>query len=75
MFHWHILLQIGADVPAESFELSPIDRIFVRMGARDNIMAGQSTFLTELSETAAMLVRLFSQVPQTIVHVTLICVI
>ncbi|CAK8544398.1 unnamed protein product [Lathyrus sativus] len=50
-----ILAQVGADVPAESFELSPVDRIFVRMGARDNIMAGQSTFLTELSETATML--------------------
>lgn len=50
-----ILTQIGADVPAESFVLSPVDRIFVRMGARDHIMAGQSTFLTELSETAAML--------------------
>ncbi|CAI0425114.1 unnamed protein product [Linum tenue] len=50
-----ILAQIGADVPAESFELSPVDRIFVRMGAKDRIMAGQSTFLTELSETALML--------------------
>ncbi|KAJ0987201.1 hypothetical protein J5N97_005557 [Dioscorea zingiberensis] len=50
-----ILAQIGADVPAERFELSPVDRIFVRMGARDHIMSGQSTFLTELSETAAML--------------------
>lgn len=50
-----ILAQVGADVPAESFELSPVDRIFVRMGAKDNIMAGQSTFLTELSETASML--------------------
>ncbi|CAK7348409.1 unnamed protein product [Dovyalis caffra] len=50
-----ILAQIGADVPAESFELSPVDRIFVRMGAKDHIMAGQSTFLTELSETALML--------------------
>ncbi|XP_073120031.1 uncharacterized protein [Henckelia pumila] len=39
---------IGADVPAESFELSPIDRIFVQMGAKDHIMAGHSTFLTEL---------------------------
>lgn len=48
--------QIGADVPAETFELSPVDRIFVRMGAKDHIMAGQSTFLTELSETAVMLV-------------------
>ncbi|GMH02314.1 hypothetical protein Nepgr_004153 [Nepenthes gracilis] len=50
-----ILAQVGADVPAEHFELSLIDRIFVRMGAKDHIMAGQSTFLTELSETASML--------------------
>lgn len=50
-----ILAQIGADVPAEDFQLSPVDRIFVRMGARDNIMAGQSTFLVELLETASML--------------------
>ncbi|XP_027349607.1 DNA mismatch repair protein MSH6 [Abrus precatorius] len=50
-----ILAQVGADVPAESFVLSPVDRIFVRMGAKDNILAGQSTFLTELSETATML--------------------
>lgn len=48
--------QVGADVPAERFELSPVDRIFVRMGAKDHIMAGQSTFLTELSETSLMLV-------------------
>ncbi|KAK6260322.1 hypothetical protein SCA6_014796 [Theobroma cacao] len=50
-----ILAQVGADVPAEHFKLSPVDRIFVRMGAKDHIMAGQSTFLTELSETALML--------------------
>ncbi|XP_057782207.1 DNA mismatch repair protein MSH6 [Salvia miltiorrhiza] len=50
-----ILAQMGADVPAESFALNPFDRIFVRMGAKDHIMAGQSTFLTELLETAAML--------------------
>lgn len=48
--------QIGANVPAESFVMSPVDCIFVRMGARDHIMAGQSTFLTELLETALMLV-------------------
>ncbi|KAJ6941377.1 hypothetical protein NC651_007231 [Populus alba x Populus x berolinensis] len=35
-----ILAQIGADVAAESFELSPVDRIFLRMGAKDHIMAG-----------------------------------
>ncbi|XP_020269979.1 DNA mismatch repair protein MSH6 isoform X2 [Asparagus officinalis] len=50
-----ILAQLGADVPAESFELTPVDRIFVRMGAKDHIMAGQSTFVMELSETASML--------------------
>ncbi|XP_057474469.1 DNA mismatch repair protein MSH6-like [Actinidia eriantha] len=50
-----ILAQVGADVPAECFEMSPVDRIFVRMGAKDHIMAGQSTFLTELLETASML--------------------
>uniref|UniRef100_A0ACD5YI65 Uncharacterized protein n=1 Tax=Avena sativa TaxID=4498 RepID=A0ACD5YI65_AVESA len=50
-----ILAQIGANVPAENLELSLIDRIFVRMGARDHIMAGQSTFLVELTETASVL--------------------
>ncbi|CAA0843178.1 DNA mismatch repair protein MSH6 [Striga hermonthica] len=50
-----ILAQIGADVPAASFELSPVDQIFVRMGAKDQIMAGHNTFLTELSETASMM--------------------
>jgi len=50
-----ILAQIGADVPAENLELSLVDRIFVRMGARDHIMAGQSTFLLELMETASVL--------------------
>ncbi|PKA65146.1 DNA mismatch repair protein MSH6 [Apostasia shenzhenica] len=46
---------IGADVPAESFMFSLVDHIFVRMGARDQIMAGQSTFLMELSETSLVL--------------------
>ncbi|KAI8546998.1 hypothetical protein RHMOL_Rhmol07G0162500 [Rhododendron molle] len=35
--------------------MSPVDRIFVRMGAKDHIMAGQGTFLTELLETTSML--------------------
>ncbi|KAE8660577.1 DNA mismatch repair protein MSH6 [Hibiscus syriacus] len=51
----HAWLLPRSDVPAEHFELSPVDRIFVRMGAKDHIMSGQSTFLTELSETALML--------------------
>lgn len=52
-----LLAQVGADVPAESMELTPVDAVFVRMGARDNIVAGQSTFMVELAETAAMLRR------------------
>ena len=50
-----VLAQMGAWVPAESFALVPVDRLFVRMGARDNILAGESTFFVELAETAAML--------------------
>ncbi|CAI5493665.1 unnamed protein product [Closterium sp. Naga37s-1] len=50
-----ILAQLGAHVPAESLSLSPVDRVFVRMGARDHIMAARSTFLVELQETAGML--------------------
>jgi DNA mismatch repair protein MSH6 len=50
-----VAAQIGAWVPAESLELTPTDAVFVRMGARDRIMLGQSTFFVELSETAAAL--------------------
>lgn len=42
-------------VPAESLELTPMDGCFVRMGARDAILSGQSTFYIEMAETAAML--------------------
>lgn len=50
-----IMAQIGSMVPAESMELSIIDRIFTRLGANDNIMANQSTFLVELNETSLIL--------------------
>ncbi|KAF5838281.1 muts domain V-domain-containing protein [Dunaliella salina] len=50
-----LLAQIGGCVPADSLTLSPVDAIFVRMGAKDHIMTGQSTFFVELAETAAML--------------------
>ena len=40
--------------------LSSVDRIFVGMGAKDHIMAGQSTFFIELSETALILARFVS---------------
>eukprot|EP00798_Chlamydomonas_sp_ICE-L_P022857 gene22857-30030_t len=52
-----LLAQVGACVPAESLRLSPVDAVFVRMGAKDSIMTGQSTFYIELAETAAMLLR------------------
>ena len=52
-----ICAQIGAWVPADAMELVPVDALFVRMGARDRILAGQSTFFVEMSETAAALSR------------------
>jgi DNA mismatch repair protein MSH6 len=50
-----VLAQVGAWVPARSLRLSAADAVFVRMGARDHIMAGESTFYVELMETSAML--------------------
>ncbi|XP_031845386.1 DNA mismatch repair protein Msh6 isoform X2 [Nomia melanderi] len=50
-----IMAQIGSYVPASSCRLTLVDRIFTRLGANDDILAGQSTFLVELSETAAIL--------------------
>ncbi|VDK34362.1 unnamed protein product [Gongylonema pulchrum] len=46
---------VGSFVPAEEMRLSPVDRIFTRMGAGDRIIAGQSTFYVELNETNAIL--------------------
>ena len=42
-------------MPASACRLSPTDRIFTRLGASDRIMAGESTFFVELSETSAIL--------------------
>jgi DNA mismatch repair protein MSH6 len=52
-----VAAQVGAWVPARMLELTPADAVFVRMGARDKIVVGQSTFFVELSETAAALSR------------------
>ena len=49
------MAQLGACVPAAAMRLSPVDAMFVRMGARDQIIAGRSTFLVELNEAAAVL--------------------
>lgn len=51
-----IMAQMGCFVPAAECQISqPVDRIFTRIGASDNILDGKSTFLTELEETAVML--------------------
>jgi DNA mismatch repair protein MSH6 len=50
-----ILAQMGSFVPASSCRLTPIDRIFTRIGANDKILHGESTFYVELSETASIL--------------------
>ncbi len=50
-----IMAQIGCYVPASKCRLTPVDRIFTRIGANDNILAGQSTFMVELSETSKIL--------------------
>ncbi|EDV40894.1 uncharacterized protein Dana_GF10737 [Drosophila ananassae] len=50
-----IMAQIGAHIPAASCRLSLVDRIFTRLGAQDDILAGHSTFLVELNETSLIL--------------------
>ncbi|MBE8432341.1 DNA mismatch repair protein MutS, partial [Leptospira interrogans serovar Pomona] len=50
-----ILFQIGAFVPAKSAKLTNVDKLFTRIGAGDNLTAGESTFFVEMKETANIL--------------------
>lgn len=50
-----LLAQIGSFVPAEKATIGIVDRIFTRVGASDNISAGESTFLVEMQEAANIL--------------------
>lgn len=50
-----LLGQIGSYVPAKSAKFGVVDRIFTRVGAQDNITAGESTFLVEMQEAANIL--------------------
>jgi DNA mismatch repair protein MutS len=50
-----ILAQMGSFVPASSARMGIVDRVFTRIGASDNLARGRSTFMVEMTETAAIL--------------------
>ena len=50
-----LMAQIGSFVPASRARVGVVDRVFTRVGASDNLVRGQSTFMVEMSETSAIL--------------------
>jgi DNA mismatch repair protein MutS len=50
-----LMAQIGSFVPASRARIGIVDRVFTRVGASDNLVRGQSTFMVEMSETSAIL--------------------
>ena len=50
-----VMAQMGAFVPAARASIGVVDRLFTRVGASDNLVRGQSTFMVEMSETSAIL--------------------
>jgi len=50
-----ILAHIGSFVPADKLRIGPLDRIFTRIGASDDLAGGRSTFMVEMTETATIL--------------------
>ena len=56
-----LLARIGSFVPADSALIGPIDRIYTRIGASDDLAGGRSTFMVEMTETAAILAEASDQ--------------
>jgi DNA mismatch repair protein MutS len=50
-----LMAQMGSFVPARTAKLGILDKVFTRVGASDNLSAGESTFMVEMSETASIL--------------------
>ena len=50
-----VLAHLGSFVPAAEASIGAVDRLFTRVGASDNLVGGQSTFMVEMSETSAIL--------------------
>ena len=50
-----LMAQMGSFVPASSAKIGLVDRVFTRVGASDNLVRGQSTFMVEMAETSAIL--------------------
>lgn len=50
-----LMAQVGSFIPAREASISPVDRIFTRIGASDDLVSGQSTFMVEMNEVAQIL--------------------
>ncbi len=50
-----LMAHVGSFVPAEQARIGPVDRIFTRIGAADDLAGGRSTFMVEMTETASIL--------------------
>lgn len=50
-----LMTQIGSFIPARGASICPVDKIFTRVGASDDLATGQSTFMVEMNEVAQIL--------------------